>query len=84
MEKRLQSGNKAKSHKIARIAGIEFKYRTGYGLIKKVWREASIMGNAIRNLDKKRQALIKAYRDLDWKYQREEYEKHDPQDPNNN
>ncbi len=60
------------------IAGIKFKYKTPSSLMREIWSEASRISKSIRNMDKQRQALLKAFRDLDWKEQMDWCKKHDP------
>lgn len=68
-----------KFHKIISIAGSDFKYKSPTDLMRKIWREASNMSLLIRNLNRRREFLLKKYRDLDWKQQRKEYERYESQ-----
>lgn len=63
-----------KPRKSVKIAGIRFKYKTPYSLLRKIWSEASSLSSEIQALDKQREALLKAYRHLDWKQQLQEYQ----------
>lgn len=56
-------------YKTISIGGIKFKYKTASGLIKKIWTETLNTNKSIKNLDQRREALLKAYRDLHWKQQ---------------
>lgn len=57
-----------------KIAGIRFDYKSPNSLLKKIWSEASSLSSEIRALDRRREALLKAYRHLDWKHQLQEYQ----------
>ncbi len=80
--KKLTTGTyvRGKPDKKAYIAGIEFKYRTPSGLLRKIWSEARSMSHSIRNMDRQRECLLKAYRQIDWSRELEEYQKHGPND----
>lgn len=59
----------ARPDKTVNIGGMRFTYKTSRGLIKKIWSEATSISKSIRNLDQRRETLLKAYRDLHWKQQ---------------